>query len=189
MPDNADFTEVARKTRVLAEDAKRLLSWYDAGRVQRFHIVPDYTGTPRQNLAEHSWGVAMFVDAIYQRMGSPARPAPARVLLAALRHDLAERWLGDLPANVKWAHPALSAEYGLAERDIEEFAGLTVPLTEQETAVLKWADGLECMVYSKRRGGAYMEAYWNIVDYYAVRKKGPDLPVAYELMQEIMRYI
>lgn len=183
MPDSGRVMDPAAR---LTHDVKKLLSWYDAGRVQRYHVVPDYTGAPRQNLAEHQWGVAMFVRAICERMGDqPSAP----LLLAALTHDIPERWLGDMPANVKWAHPALALEYRKAEDIVERSCGTRVQLTAGEETILKWADGLECLVYSKRRGGPYMEAYWNIVEYFAVKKKAPHLPEAYELMQEIMRYI
>ncbi len=124
---------------------------YDAARVQRYHNLPDYSGAPKQNLAEHQWGVAMLCWELSLRRGT----APSvSLLMAALTHDLSEAWLGDMPGNVKWEYPGLAREYAEAEAMVEEQIGTRISLSKYERTVLRWADGLELYIYSHRRGGA-----------------------------------
>ncbi len=69
-----------------------------AGRIRRLHIKP--MNGDEQNIAAHSWGVAMILLDLF--------PAVSRsCLIYALRHDVPEIVTGDIPANVKWEHPGL----------------------------------------------------------------------------------
>ena len=69
-----------------------------AGRIRRLHIKP--MNGDEQNIAAHSWGVAMILLDLF--------PAVSRsCLIYALRHDVPEIVTGDVPANVKWQHPGL----------------------------------------------------------------------------------
>ena len=69
-----------------------------AGRIRRLHIKP--MNGDEQNIAAHSWGVAMILLDLF--------PAVSRsCLIYALRHDVPEIVTGDVPANVKWGHPGL----------------------------------------------------------------------------------
>ena len=69
-----------------------------AGRIRRLHIKP--MNGDEQNIAAHSWGVAMILLDLF--------PAVSRsCLIYALRHDVPEIVTGDVPANVKWEHPGL----------------------------------------------------------------------------------
>src|SRR4051812_9663771 len=97
--------------------AYEFLQKYDAGRVQRFHTIPDYGGTSRQNLAEHSWGVAMFCCELCLRAD---RIAVGDLLRAALTHDLAEYWSCDMPAHLKWHEPALAAVLNTVQERVDE---------------------------------------------------------------------
>ena len=79
-----------------------------AGRIRRLHIKP--MNGDEQNIAAHSWGVAMILLDLF--------PAVSRsCLIYALRHDVPEIVTGDVPANVKWQHPSLHHELECIEED------------------------------------------------------------------------
>lgn len=139
------------------------LKLYDAGRVQRFHTTPDYSGATRQNLAEHSWGVAMVCIEICRRtMVTPSTP----LLRAALTHDLAEYWTTDCPAHVKWEHPALAEALDNAQTHVEVAVGIWNESTLHpfEKRMLKWADGIELYVYSRQRARAGVASYQKVAE-------------------------
>lgn len=82
-----------------------LVTELKAGLVQRYHTTPN--AVP-QNIAAHSWGVAMILLRLH--------PAPSHALIcAALEHDLPEFFLGDMPAPAKWGNPELAVAYTEAE--------------------------------------------------------------------------
>lgn len=113
---------------------------FDAGSVARYHTL----SIRPQTLAEHSWGVAMIAHKI-----SP-EGASSRLLLACLHHDLAEKYTGDVPANVKWSHPSLCKELEAIEKKFQEDYGyqeILDGLSSQELAILKWADTFELCLY------------------------------------------
>lgn len=115
---------------------------YLAGMVKRHHTnaSPD-----SQSIAHHSWGVAMILQFI-------APDCSKNALLWALRHDVAERWVGDMPAHVKWEEPTLAAEHRIAEERVESWLGFgRVPLSDDEKILLKIADCLELLLYSRYR--------------------------------------
>lgn len=129
-----------------------LFRLYDAGRVRRYHTIADYTGVPQQNLADHSWGVALFAEALAKHSG--LEPS-ARLILAALTHDLAEYLVADVPAPVKWKYPRLRAALKEAEEAAGEALGIDNEVTTLESDILRWADVLEMYLYAVRVGAAY----------------------------------
>jgi 5'-deoxynucleotidase YfbR-like HD superfamily hydrolase len=92
-----------------------------------------------QNLAAHSFGVAMLVQQVFPECRK-------ELLLAVLHHDLPEYVTGDIPAPVKRASPAIS----VALEDLERG---TAPLYQDfnllpsEASVLKWADLMELVLW------------------------------------------
>jgi 5'-deoxynucleotidase YfbR-like HD superfamily hydrolase len=106
-----------------------------SGDVVRFH---NHVGINKQKTSEHQWGVALIVEHIYPE-GSKA------LLLAALTHDAAEYYMGDIPAPVKWDNPELKAMLQQMERKWEERNGVDFDLHKDEHRVLKMADTLEGM--------------------------------------------
>lgn len=106
-----------------------------SGDVVRFH---NHVGIDKQKTSEHQWGVALIVEHIYPQ-GSKA------LLLAALTHDAAEYYMGDIPAPVKWDNPELKVMLQQMERKWEEHNGVDFDLHEDEHRVLKMADALEGM--------------------------------------------
>jgi 5'-deoxynucleotidase YfbR-like HD superfamily hydrolase len=141
--------------------AFNILQLYDAGRVQRFHTTPDYSGTPRQSLAEHSWGVALLCIEICRRDG---KKCSAELLRAALTHDLAEYWTMDCPAHVKWDNPELAEHLDRAQAKAECETGIVEDLSQYDRTVLKWADGIELYVYSRQRARAGVSSYQAVAE-------------------------
>jgi 5'-deoxynucleotidase YfbR-like HD superfamily hydrolase len=98
--------------------------------VNRYHTM--FT-IQRETVGHHSHGVACLVLALNPE-------ASRELLIAALYHDLAEQYTGDIPSPAK-------RDYGIGDQvsDLEErlvkAAGLHWPnLTEAEQRVLKLAD-------------------------------------------------
>lgn len=71
----------------------------NSGDVVRFH---NHAGIDKQRNSEHQWGVALIVEHIYPN-------ASKALILAALTHDCAEYYTGDVPFPVKKDCPELSA--------------------------------------------------------------------------------
>lgn len=141
---------------------------YDSGRVARFHTLADYTHTPRQSVAEHSWGVALMVLLLCDR----ARVIPSPGLLrAAILHDSEESITGDLPSTTKWRfgdylrEPLITIEQA-ARADLG-IADLYQGLEDHDALILVWADALELLAYTYARQGelAYKQVHDTIAQY------------------------
>lgn len=119
------------------------------GRSQRWHTEL----VSSQNIAEHSWGVAMLITLLW--------PEPsANLLKAALTHDFAEHATVDLPAPFKWKHPTISMTVNQAEQVALTSWGLDFKLTPEEQAFLRVCDLLEAYVYlcyDITRGNAFAQ--------------------------------
>ncbi len=109
------------------------------GGVRRCHTTPSFE---YQSIGQHSWGVAMIILNLH--------PDPSLQLIkAALQHDMAEMWLGDVPATAKWRFSNLATSYREAEETIEAENNLSVELIENELIWLKAADILELALWSR----------------------------------------
>jgi len=117
----------------------RLITLYEAGNVVRFHTK---RVIHRQNLAEHSWGVALTLTHI-------CVPSP-QLLKAALVHDLAESVTGDVPATAKWDSIELRGALADLEGKFEYQHGINVHLTQEEKQLLRWADMFELVLYCSK---------------------------------------
>lgn len=126
---------------------------YDGGLVQRYHTRP--TIRP-QNVAAHSWGVAVMLTEICE--------PPSELLRAALFHDCAEYWTGDTPFNAKQADAELAAGLLSYENKINRRLGIdTLGLSIEEKWWLKMADMLELCwyaVYEYRMGNQLAEEWY-----------------------------
>lgn len=128
---------------------------YGAGETKRFHTFPVLR---TQNIAAHSWHVAMLLYLIYGQQEPGIRPA---LLMAALLHDAAEFKVGDLPAPAKRTMndrlPGLVTHGGKSFKqhwdDMEQSILAEVNLdfdkflTPDEVLQLKLCDSLEGMFY------------------------------------------
>ena len=111
---------------------------YHAGAVKRYHTIRVHN---EQSLAAHSWGVAMICAAISDD------PPSATLLLYALTHDLAESETGDIPAPVKWNNKEISEALSTIEFSFEKRHNIICDLTDDELAILQWADTMELIMY------------------------------------------
>lgn len=107
------------------------------GNVKRWHITPIIG---EQTVAAHSWGVACILLELYPE-------ASANLIKAALYHDVAEGYTGDLPAQVKWEYEGLDKELKKVEARIEAKLGIQFELTTKEASLLKIADTLELLIF------------------------------------------
>lgn len=119
---------------------RTLLNLYQAGAVKRWHTK---LTIKEQDVAAHSWGVAMVLRYIYPE-------ANADVLMAALTHDLHESEAGDIPYPFKRNNPDVAAAYSRQEAQFEEANEINVPLLPFERKLLKWCDMMELALWCKR---------------------------------------
>ncbi len=121
----------------------------EGGSVVRYHTRP---GIKPDTDAHHSHGVAMLCSILAGDDEFTGRTqASANLLMAALTHDLAEQYAGDVSAPAKrklGLGPALNdleqsvlAKYELSYEDL---------LTEEEGVILKLADCFDGMLYCCR---------------------------------------
>lgn len=143
---------------------------FDGTMVKRFHTMPM---VQENTVGQHSHGVAMLCWLI---AGAPS----ATLLMAALSHDLAEQYVGDVPSPSKKA-----LGVGKALGDIEDSllatVGMSFEVSEEEAIILKLADCFDGMLTcarermlgnrSKMVAHAYM-AYTGYVDTAMVASKG-----------------
>jgi 5'-deoxynucleotidase YfbR-like HD superfamily hydrolase len=111
------------------------------GAVKRWHAHPVHM---QQTVASHSWGVAMVMKAICMpdKLSVP-------LLLAALEHDVAEGYTGDIPYQAKRTFPDLKAASLAAEDSINRELGVMgATLTDYEQLMLKLCDMLELMWFA-----------------------------------------
>tara|TARA_R110001606_G_scaffold79701_2_gene183994 strand:- start:7591 stop:8139 length:549 start_codon:yes stop_codon:yes gene_type:complete len=114
-----------------------------AGRIRRLHIKP--MNGDEQNIAAHSWGVAMILLDLF--------PSVSRnCLVFALRHDVPEIVTGDIPANVKWEHPPLQNTLEWIEKGFLEKMGWPTEHEgtvhwDKEKTYIRIADRVELLFY------------------------------------------
>jgi 5'-deoxynucleotidase YfbR-like HD superfamily hydrolase len=103
--------------------------------VQRFHTVPS---THPESVGHHS----ALVCHVLLHLMAPTVPSQ-ELLVAALRHDLAEAVTGDIPGPTKRALLDLRAELAQFEDAVLEAFRMRMPtLTGEEAWALKMADNL-----------------------------------------------
>lgn len=103
----------------------------NGNKVKRYHTVD--TLVP-ETVGHHSANVAHLVMSLEPRCGKD-------LIVAALCHDLAEQYTGDIPATAKWASAKLAAV--VKEVESSYMGLLQVELTDYEKCVLKQADMLD----------------------------------------------
>ena len=98
-----------------------------------------------QDVAQHSYNMAWLLWKLADEAPS------ANLLMAALAHDGAERWLGDMPAPTK-THLGLELEFArLESTELERRVGFVWPsLTLREQILLSLADKLEGLLFCWR---------------------------------------
>lgn len=133
------------------------LDIWEAGRTERYHAHP-FMAKHGQTNADHSWGVVMLIIMLH--------PDPSvNLLKAAATHDIAERWVGDMPGPFKHRHPDLSSAMHDMETQLLEQMGFKYDLDLYECHWLRLADKLEAMIWMHHHGGkADGDASWDIIN-------------------------
>lgn len=150
------------------------------GGVRRFHTLPMLK---EDTVAQHSFGVAWFCSLLMN--GS----ASASILMAALTHDLAEQFTGDLPAPAK-RELGLSKQFEAYEETQLCMAGIKFPLlTDSEKRTLKMADcmdgAMRCATEVKLGNAFAGKPFHRFISY--INELSPT-PFEYGLLQEILTY-
>ena len=114
---------------------------HQAGSVRRWHTCLTLKD---QDLAAHSWGVALVIMAIRPEMDSP------NLLKAALVHDLHEFVAGDIPYPFKKNNPQVKKAYDKQEADFNVVNEIQFDLDPYDTRCLKWADMFELYLFAER---------------------------------------
>lgn len=111
----------------------------EASHVKRCHtmaIIGEYT------VGQHSFDMVTLLLALHPH-------ASRELIIACLAHDLAERWVGDIPAPTKWSDPMLNGHLEKLEHSILDKLGLNVVLNPIEARWLHGLDRVELLLWSK----------------------------------------
>lgn len=115
----------------------QLLATREGGAVKRCHVLPSNT---EYTVASHSYNAVSLLLLLH--------PNPSLALIKAVQwHDVAERWMGDLPSIVKHECPELKAVYERIEEQRLRALGLAQDLTPEEKNWLKAVDTFECYLW------------------------------------------
>jgi 5'-deoxynucleotidase YfbR-like HD superfamily hydrolase len=135
---------------------QRVLNTRAGGAVQRCHAIR-HLGT--YSNAEHQWGVAMLLWALY-----PERVA-SRIVWFALTHDVPEGLTGDIPSTAKVGENELdhtiNAEFHLPVTD---------DLPDRDRQILKGCDTLDLYLWAREQlaqGNLYAQEVIDNIDEYA----------------------
>ena len=121
--------------------AEQLKAIREGGWTDRMHTV---LKNRSYRVDGHSWGVAMLVHRLF--------PADCNMalLLAALYHDVPERWVGDSPHPAKY--PLTDGSLGkllkMAEEPLNKALGIEIQLTERERQILALCDILDLVLWA-----------------------------------------
>lgn len=158
---------------------------WSGGNTRRYHTMRTVM---EDTVGHHSYNVACIIMHL--------RPDCRAVLLrAALKHDMAEHMVGDMPAPTKRAMPDYVNDAGQSRTFREVFGeyeesraleyGVALEegqLTEGERWVLKLADAMDGMrfcIQERQLGnstGMLVECYGNFVAYVSMLLYGTDVP-------------
>ncbi len=113
------------------------------GAVERCHTVR-HQGS--YSVAAHSWGVAMLMHYLWPEDFG-------RLAIHCLSHDVAEAWVGDIPAPVKKFVPGLSHKMADMEHWLEVTLGLPPSslLGQEDAMKLKVCDCLEFYLWCREQ--------------------------------------
>lgn len=136
----------------MEQDFHLLSSLRHGGQVMRYHTWETLT---QQRVSAHSWGVAVIMWVLDPGVSKEA-------ILAGLMHDVAEGFVGDVPATVKWRSEKLRQALHEEEEHINSALGINFEATLDlsEHMLLKVADILDLMFYAyeeRRMGNQSMD--------------------------------
>jgi 5'-deoxynucleotidase YfbR-like HD superfamily hydrolase len=112
----------------------------EGGSVVRGHTIPQIGY--RYTVGQHSYDVVSILLLLH--------PEPSmRLIRAALWHDVPERWVGDVPAPVKWNNPIIQEQLAREEKRVSDHFGLDSEhdLNPEDKSWLKGADMLDLRMW------------------------------------------
>ena len=116
---------------------EQLRALREAGHVERCHTLAHHGS---YSVAAHSWQALVLLRELHPR------PSPELVWAVAL-HDVAERYLGDLPSPTKASSEGLAGAYELAEERTLQAMGVDLEINQEEFRWLQAIDKLELYLW------------------------------------------
>ncbi len=148
---------------------QRILLAIEGGRVERCHCFPTNS---RSTVGLHTFNAVSMLLILC--------PDPTINMIKALQfHDMAERFLGDMPSPAKKQREDLGAHYETIERDILTQYGMYPKLDEREQIWIHAMDLLEFLMFIKHElnlGNKYAQQRYDRICKYIEGTKLP-LPV------------
>jgi|6_EtaG_2_1085325.scaffolds.fasta_scaffold21219_2 5'-deoxynucleotidase len=165
------------------EKFERLQKIRSGGNVSRYHTIPLIRS---QDVAAHSWGVAVVYNILWPDDVGPA-------LVACLYHDCAEFWTGDIPAPVKYHSPAVKEAADKVEEEFRDKYDISFDLDDETKAKIKCADYIElCMrcLEERRMGNTLIDKAFHkgaqlTTEYRKRLKTNKDGQLVFELQRAI----
>lgn len=125
---------------------ERALKLRECSNVRRAHGIPhvgEYT------VGKHSFDALALLLEIYP-------DASRDLIIAVVRHDFAERWVGDIPCTACWDNEDLNVAYRKAEAGVFAREGIELPaLNEEDQFRLKLVDKLELYCWAQEQLRAF----------------------------------
>ena len=135
----------------------RLLKLRECSKVRRAHTVPyhgDYT------VGQHSFDMLVLLLELH--------PNPSRLFMkVVVYHDFGERWVGDVPANTKWANAEFKNQHELIEKAAMKDHGIPDYLDHLDALDLDWfhaLDKLELYMWAEDQVANGNRAVQEVVD-------------------------
>jgi 5'-deoxynucleotidase YfbR-like HD superfamily hydrolase len=122
---------------------EKVQAFREGGEVRRCHGTPHHG---EYSNAKHQWGCLTLLLLLH--------PCPSLTLVKAVAwHDVAERWVGDIPATAKWRHEGLRLGSHEAEDEINTDLGIPGEdlLRPEERVWLKAVDIMDLFLWCKEQ--------------------------------------
>ncbi len=162
----------------MKSELQRISLAIEGGRVERCHCFPTNS---RPTVGLHTFGAVSMLLILC--------PDPTINMIKALQfHDMAERFLGDMPAPAKHRDPSLGDHYEIVEREILIEYGMSPTLDKREKEWVNAMDLMEFLMFIKHElnlGNKYAQQRFNRICAYIEKTEMP-LPVV-EFYQNNLR--
>lgn len=124
-------------------DPTKVIRMREGGHVQRCHCFPHHGS---YDVAQHSFHMLLLLDELHP-------DPPRRLYSAILRHDLMERWTGDIPAVTSQIMPEMKRAKQSAEEWVRHKTGIEHScspgdaLTEEDELWVEALDSVEFLMW------------------------------------------
>lgn len=155
---------------------ERVLRFREAGAVERAHTVRH---TPGYTVGRHSFDMVLLLDTLHPN-------PPIELYQACIRHDLHERWTGDIPTPAKKLVPLLGTASTAAAMLVEETVGIVYSLGNEEERWLNALDVLEFHLWTLDELNAGNDHVQRCADDSAEALREMDLPFEVEQFRDLL---